>query len=292
MLTPNTISQNNQIVIWTFSVPNGSTNNIGVSVVVTLPPGWVIQPGTFADMGTFAGNTWTIGGMLANQIAHISIPVMNLGLLGSPWVFGAQVFGLDTVITNNQFTEAVTLTTCAICPPAAGAVDDPFACLCGDCSSNDTACTSGISSWIPQPLSEVNCVINNFDQATGKYNVSVLDLTQPWSFQYSLWCDNGGGPLEISGPALVSGPGILVNYDKFPRIVKEDFDPLVGQNSVTLSAVPLPGYDIFVYRNGVELPFIEILSVVGAVVTFVTPFGPSGGGLFGEQVSVHYHRII
>lgn len=291
MLTPNNISALNSSVIWTFSVPNGPVSNIGVSAVVTLPPGWAIQPGVVASMGTFAGNTWTIGGMLPSQIAYISIPLKNTTLLGSPWVFGAQVFGLDTIITNNQFTEAISLSVCAACPPSGGAVDDPGACLCGNVSDNDTPCTSGISSWIPVALSEVNCVLNSFNQATGAYNVSVLDLTQRWSFQYSLWCDDGSGPLQISGPALVSGYGPLVNYDKFPRIVKEDFNPLAGQNSVTVSTVPLPGYDIFVYRNGIELPFIEF-SILGAVVSFVNPFGPSGGGLYGESVTIHYYKIV
>jgi hypothetical protein len=291
MLSPNTINALNQIVIWTFSVPNGPINNAGVSVVVTLPVGWAIQPGVVPSMGTFAGNTWTIGAMIANQTASIAIPVKNSTLVGSPWVFGAQVFGMDTNISNNQFTESVTLTSCDICPPSAGAVADPFACICGNVSTNDTRCTSGITTWIPQALSEVNCVINNMDASTGAYNISVLDLTLPWSFQYSIWCDDGSGPLQTSGPALVSGAAVLVNLNKIPRIVQEDFNPLAAANTVTLSIAPIAGYDVFVFRNGSILPKLD-WSVAGAVVTFVNVFGASGGGLYGESVSVLFYKVI
>lgn len=291
MLSPNTINALNQVVIWTFSVPNGPSNNAGVSVVVTLPVGWAIQPGVVPSIGTFAGNTWTIGGMIANQVASIAIPVKNSTIVGSPWVFGAQVFGMDTNITNNQFTEAVTLTSCDICPPSAGAVADPFACICGNVSTNDTPCTSGISSWLPQALSEVNCVINNMDASTGAYNISVLDLTLPWSFQYSLWCDDGSGPLQTSGPALVSGSAILVNLNKIPRLVQEDFNPLVAANTVTLSIAPIAGYQVFVFRNGGLLPLAD-WSIAGAVITFVNAFGASGGGAYGESVSVQFYKVI
>lgn len=292
MVNPTNISVVNEQVLWTITVTNGPTNNVGVFVTLTPDTGWVIDPGAILNQGTILGNIWTIGAMTPGQVVSGAIPIRKtINLLGAPWNHIAVVTGLDTLGSNNTLIDTVGLVSCPLCPPAAGAVPDPFACLCGFVSANDTPCTTGVTSYIYEELSLVNVVIDFWDEATGQYHVTPIDPFLPWSFTYSIWCDNGGGPLQISGPAAVSGPAMFLNYDKFPRLIKEDFSPAIGDTFVTLGQTPLLNFQVFVYRGGLE-QLQTSFNVIGNQVNFATPFGPSGGGLFGETVSVHYYVII
>lgn len=292
MVNPTNISVVNEQVQWTIVVTNGPSNNTGVFVTLTPDAGWVIDPGSVLNQGSIAGNIWTIGAMTPGQVVSGVIMLRKtINLLGAPWNHIAVVTGLDTLGSNNTLVDTVGLVSCPVCPPAAGAVDDPFSCLCGSVADNDTRCSTGITSWIPQALSEVNCVINFFDQATGRYHIRQIDYALPWSFQYSIWCDNGAGPVQISGPATASGPAQWLNYDKIPRLIKEDFVTTIGGTFVTLSQTPLPGFQVFAYRGGWEQDLISY-NVIGNQVIFGTPFGPSGGGMFGETVSIHYYVIL
>lgn len=292
MVNPNNISVVNEQVQWTITVTNGPTNNVGVFVTLTPDAGWVIDPGSVLNQGTLLGNIWTIGAMTPGQVVSAVIMLRKtINLLGAPWNHIAVVTGLDTLGTNNTLTDTVGLVSCPICPPAAGAVPDPYACLCGFANANDTPCTTGITSYIYEELSLVNVVIDFWDEATSQYHVTPIDPFLPWSFTYSIWCDNGGGPLQISGPALVSGPARFSSYDKFPRLIKEDFVTTIGGTFVTLSQTPLPGFQVFAYRGGLEQDLLSY-GYAANQVNFVIPFGPSGGGLFGETVSIHYYVIL
>ncbi len=292
MITGNSISAVNETVIWKVTAVNGNTNNVGVFVTLNLDPGWVIAPGFIASQGTLAGNIWTIGGMTPGQIATADIPVKKItNLLGSPWTFIAVVTGLDTNAGDNTLTDTVTLGECILCPPSAGAIPDPFACICGSSGANDTPCTSGSTSWEYDVASLTNVEMLNYNTVNGNYLVRPIDPFLPWSFQYSIWCDTGGGPLQTSGPALVSGPAQYANYNKFPRLIQEDFNPDDADTFVTLSQIPLAGFQIFAHRNGTLQPQLSF-TLVGAVVTPTVAFGPSGGAEFSETYSVLYYAIV
>ncbi|HNG68652.1 MAG TPA: hypothetical protein PLP63_06895 [Saprospiraceae bacterium] len=290
MITPGNISAVGQTAVWTITVTNGPTNNVGVSVNLSLDANWAFVPGDVVTQGGRAGNTWTIGAMTPGQVATGVFYIQKtIDLLSSPWNFIATVSGLDTDGSDNVLTDTVTLGVCVDCPPSGGAIDDPWSCLCGNVLDNDTACTAGITTVVEDVGSVVNCEIMYFNQSTGQYNVRVIDPTKEWSFEYTMWCDTGGGPIEVSGPATVSGPAIFSSWSIAPKLVQEDFAPEEGDTTVTLANTPLAGYPVFAYRDG-DLQPLTAFSVVGNVVTFTTAFGPSEESEFTETASIVYYQ--
>lgn len=290
MVNPNNISLVNEQVQWTITVTNGPTNNVGVFVTLTPDVGWVIDPGSVLNQGTLLGNIWTIGAMLPGQVVSAVIMLRKTtNLLGAPWNHIAVVTGLDTLGTNNTLTDSVGLVSCPLCPPAAGAVDDPYACLCGFVSANDTPCTTGVTSYIYQELSLINVVIDFWDEATGQYHVTPIDQLLPWSFTYSIWCDNGMGPLEISGPAVVSGPARFITFPTHQLII-ENFSVAPGGNLVVIANTPHASFMVAAYVDGVEQLQADF-SVGGTTVTFVNPL-TLGVNEAGPNIDVSIHYFI
>lgn len=290
MVLPGNITTIGQVVTWTVVVTNGPTNNPTVAVNLSLDPGWAFVPSDVVTQGSRVGNTWTIGAMTPAQVATGVFYIQKtVDLLGAPWTFIATVSGLDTDGSDNVLTDTVTLGVCADCPPSGGAIDDPWSCLCVNVLANDTPCTAGITTVVLDIGSEVNCTVLYFNTNTGQSFVQPTDPALPWSFTYTMWCDTGGGPVEVSGPALVSGPAMFPSWTVMPKLVQEDFEPDELDTTVTLANTPLAGFPIFAYRNGL-LQFAANYSIVGAVVTFTDAFEASGGGEFGETVSIVYYQ--
>ncbi len=290
MASPAFVTSNGNQVTWTIKVSNsGPSANSGVYVQETIPAGMsflsaVVSKGSY-NSGT---SVWTIGNMSVGETVTMYLTTVVTDINLAPFINTAQVFGsmIDPNLGDNIITETVNTTTC---PPAAGAVDDINACLCGDVSKNDTPCTQCTTEWIIVPGSETNIVINSFSQTTGIYSVSLIDPTVVGSFQYNIWCTNcpGGASYQASGPATVT---LNPLFTTFPtnQFIKEDFlNLIIGNNSVILSTMPIAGTQVFVYRNGLELPQID-WAILGTTITFVTPFTVSGGASGLEGVSVHY----
>jgi len=72
--------------------------------------------------------------------------------------------------------------------------------------------------------------------------------------------------------------------------VTEYFTPGNGDTTVTLSGVPLAGTPVHVYINGERAPITTEWSIAGAVITFVTAFGPSPGAQYFGSVDVDSFR--
>jgi len=290
MPSPAFVTSNGNQVTWTIKVTNQGPNpNNGVFVQETLPAG-MSYVSAIVSKGSYNSGTqvWTIGNLAVNETVTMYLTTVVTDINLAPFTNTAQVFGstIDPDNSDNLIQEVVNTTTC---PPAAGAVDDPNSCLCGNMATNDTPCTHCTTEWIIIAGSETNVVINTYSQLTGEYSASLIDPTLVGSFQYNIWCTNcpGGGSYQASGPATVT---INPLFTTFPtnQLIKEDFlNLIVGNTSVNLSAIPIPGTQVFVYRNGLELPQIEWI-IAGSLITFVTPFSTTMGGLGLEGVTAHY----
>lgn len=117
----------------------------------------------------------------------------------------------DPIPTNNTFTEEVAITTC---PPSAGAVSIPNACLCGSVSTNSTPCDHGTTEYRLDPGSLVNLDVSfTVDVTTGEYNVSgkIINPYLPASFKFSIWCIVGANQYQTSGPATVTIPAFFTS---------------------------------------------------------------------------------
>jgi hypothetical protein len=96
----------------------------------------------------------------------------------------------------------------------------------------------------------------------------------------------GGGVSSQAGNLAVLGPD---NKVFVPRsgLTTEVFQLTTG-NTVTTAFIPVVGTDMYVLRNGVR----RILGVdfirTGAVYTFTTPFGVSGGAVGVETIVIDY----
>jgi hypothetical protein len=100
----------------------------------------------------------------------------------------------------------------------------------------------------------------------------------------------GGNTLSIVGAAL---SGIVVTAsatDTLTISLTENvnvFSPSAAATTVTATATPIAS-TLRVYRNGLLQILTDQYALTGTVVTFVVPFGISGGGTLSETVTLLY----
>lgn len=221
MAQPNNITQVGDLIIWTVPAQNNGTavsTNVQVQVNITNGLQYVSHiatPGT--TFNTITG-VWSIP-LLGVGSAHkkeLKITTRVLDISQAPFTLTATISGtnVDPVTSNNIFTDVVGLTSC---PPSAGAINDPNACPCGSVASNDTKCTHGNTTWVLNEASVTNGDIIYWNENTGEYQAVYDDPSSPITFEYTIWCDVGNGPVQTSGPALVTIQPLLLNIPIGPQ---------------------------------------------------------------------------
>lgn len=222
----NTFSKNGDNITWVVTAANnGVHDDTNVLVTDILPLGTQFVSAT-PGKGTVSYNAgtrtllWNIPKLLNGEQQKLIIVTKVIDVLavvplvendGEDGFINTITIGGDNddgSILNNTYNQEVVLSTC---PPQAGAVADPNACLCGNVASNDTLCSNGNSEIRVTPNSLVN-LSNEFSVATnGSYNAmgSIINPFIEASFTYSIWCQFGGSWVETSGPAMVTIPALL-----------------------------------------------------------------------------------
>lgn len=283
MLIPNKVKINGDSVVWKFSIIKSAGSPCTATVTVPVFPGLTFQSITSSKAGinySVPTITWPTSFTSGENVeVNITYTVTNIALLPTN-LTAAVAFVCDTNAFNNTITDTLNV---EFCPPSAGAVDD-IGCACGNVSINDTPCSSCTSQWILEAGSEVNLVVNSFDQTTGAYNVTYINPNLAGSFRYNLWCINcsDGNDYDVSNATV--NLAALFSLVTTPTFVKEDFVVANGGSTVSLATLPLPGQTVFAYRNGLELPFADFF-VVGTLVTFNLPFFSLTGT---ETITIHY----
>lgn len=288
MVQPPVVYNNGDVFLWKMKISKEGIT-CPYTVNVSVPAGLqIIGFSSTKPTATFIDPVVNVGSLNHGEMVWIYFDVEVIDIsqaIAGTFTLTAVVNGCDTNPLNNTIIDVVTVN---FIPPVAGAVDDPFGCVCGNVATNDTPCSTCTTEYRLLAGSEVNCTVS-MNVNTGEYQITYIDILQPWSFQYHIWCVNcsDGNDYQVSGPATVSGAALATTTQSY-QLVKEDFLGLInGNNTVVLGVLPLPGEQVFVYRNGLEEPQIN-WSIFGQTITFTLPFGnsPFGGG--SESVTVHY----
>ena len=223
-----TVSQNGDFASKLITIKNNSLYlNTNVSVTFTLPPGIAyhsitpvvgsLPPGTSYNSIT---NVLTLPNMSPNQEIKFNYIVTVTNIALGPFSLEALVSAtIDSLIINNSLTWEITVESCSTCNPAAGAIDDENACLCGSVATNDTPCSYGTTRYVINYGSVVNGEVVGWDESTGTYSATFDDPTQTLSFQYSIWCDLGEDSYETSGPATVTINPIIADKSVFNHTI-------------------------------------------------------------------------
>jgi hypothetical protein len=102
---------------------------------------------------------------------------------------------------------------------------------------------------------------------------------------------------EIDNAGSVAGQVVTTNgtVDSWgwalPRLQRDTFANLVSGTTVTLTQTPAPGTYAYleVFRNGMLQVITSDYTIAGTVVTFINPFGVSGGASGSEVVEAVYY---
>lgn len=200
MITPTLINTVGAKVLWTITVENKEVPNTGVYTNLTIPPVFSITDTILITNGTLTAGVWSIGNLAPSEVAKLILEIEYVGPTAGFDVnfdFVAQVFGLDTVSTNNTLTDTVNYKSLA-CGPLGGGVEDFSGCLCIDVSENDTKCTEGTSQWVLNTASVANSVTYRWDDTTGKGSFTPVDPSKPITGTCTLNCINGASTVQVS----------------------------------------------------------------------------------------------
>ena len=200
MITPTLINTVGAKVLWTITVENKEVPNTGVYTNLTIPPVFSITDTILITNGTLTAGVWSIGNLAPSEVAKLILEIEYVGPTAGFDVnfdFVAQVFGLDTVSTNNTLTDTVNYKSLA-CGPLGGGVEDFSGCLCINVSENDTPCTEGTSQWVLNTASVTNSVTYRWDGTTGKGSFTPVDPSKPITGTYTLNCINGASTVQVS----------------------------------------------------------------------------------------------
>lgn len=200
MITPTLINTVGAKVLWTITVENKEVPNTGVYTNLTIPPVFNITDTVLITNGTLTAGVWSIGNLAPSEVAKLILEIEYVGPTAGFDVnfdFVAQVFGLDTVSTNNTLTDTVNYKSLA-CGPLGGGVEDFSGCLCIDVSLNDTPCTEGTSQWVLNTADVENSITYRWDDTTGKGSFTPVDPSKPITGTYTLNCINGASTVQVS----------------------------------------------------------------------------------------------
>lgn len=210
--SPANVAANGNQTTWWIPARNLSSVKVtNVIVQVTFSPANGLAPVTYvAEKGVFNFTTgvWQVGELAANEVKWLKIvtSVADIGL--APYTVTSVISGTG-VDSNNVNNTLVQTLTSVVCDPSAGALGNPNSCTCVDLSINDTACTHGTTEWRITEDSVVNSTSYVWDEETGKGQFTHDNPTEDITFTYSIWCNSGGGFVQISGPAPVVIPALI-----------------------------------------------------------------------------------
>lgn len=205
MLTPSVVLNNNEYVIWSFTVTlNNSgpadyfiniTEPIGATFIENLGAG-VYTPGASVYLDDLAANS-TVNIVLRYQIPIVPVVPIEFKV--------DSITGNDTNLLNNVLTDIL---SGSFVNPVAGAMDTDTNCSCFDLSLEDSECTSCTTEWVID--STTNGAVLNFDSATGIGFFQHADPTIEGTVTYHIWCNNcaDGNDYEVSGPAVRTFPAL------------------------------------------------------------------------------------
>lgn len=266
------VTQNGDIAHLQFTVKNEGTDPAtGVSVAITAPAGLSYQTGTFQiTKGSFNESTlvWDGFTLAVNEERVIKLDFKVTDITQAPFDVEAEISGTntDSDASDNTVTKTITVTTC---PPVAGAVGEDPACVCGDLSVIDTACSHGTTSWKVDPTSYTNIDTLAFDESTGKYRITYDDATQSASFQYAVWCDDGSGAVEVSGPATITASPLFASAPNSTEIV--------DNGNRTYTVTPPSGSPFTIEASRVEIDDTTTLDLtISGNGSVASPYNISG----------------
>lgn len=214
MINPTTLSGINQVIDWTLKAVNGPIANTGVFIDITIPSDFTIIPQVSVPELTMITPTqwrYTIGDMAPLSEVEISIDVeMTATTNGFSFLYSfvGVVTGLDTLVPNNTLTDTIQYdfsTSIAM----ASAVDSTASCLCVDVSQYGTPCSEGTTEYRFDAGSIVNGVMITWDTNTGLGEFSYIDDSLPITFEYDLFCVNGGDFLIAEDVVHTINPAIV-----------------------------------------------------------------------------------
>jgi len=221
MAQPANIKQVGDLIVWTIPAQNNGTaisNNVTVQVNITPGLQYISHNAPAGTTFNTTTGVWTIGtlgvGVTNRKELKIVSSVLDIG--EAPYELTAVITGtnVDPISGNNTFVDTVGISEC---DPVAGAINDPNACLCGNVAHNDTPCSYGTTTWVLDEDSFINGDVTNWNSSTGEYTIAFDDPTDIMSFEYTIWCNTGDGPVQVSGPALVEVNPILLDIPVGPQ---------------------------------------------------------------------------
>ena len=183
---------NGDTFTWTINVNNNSVIPVtGVATSVTLPAGvtyisHVVTKGSYDD-GT---GVWTVGSLAVGASATLTITVEVADATLQPFTASAVVAGneFESYILNNIGSSVKGGGCTEGCASGFNCSDNTVGCLCGQVGILSGSCSgdSTIDYRIVEG-SEVNCTVE-IDASTGQYTVTPLDFSDPWSFDWEVYC--------------------------------------------------------------------------------------------------------
>lgn len=220
--------------------------NKNVKIQFNLPAGQVV----FSNLTKFpkgsiyntSTNELLLGDLAPNQQVVFNYIVVVTNISNLPISLSADVTGnINDILINDTVTWQIGTSVCETCPPTSGAISDTGMLYCGNVSTNDTPCTSGETTWTIDMDSIVNGTLTSWNDQTGQYCFSYINPAQDIQFQYHIWCEHLGNPIQSSGPATVTIPKVISNFNIFNytiRVQGENIELVNGLGTVT-STIPI-----------------------------------------------------
>lgn len=212
MATTAYVTTNGDIIRWEVTVTNnGSQPDTNITITGAYPAGVLYTTHDPVAGATFNSATpaWSIPTLAVGASKTLVVYTVVTDITLAPFVWTLTIDGDNTDGTAGNNTKVLTVET-TTCPPSAGAVADPSACICGNVTTNDTLCSSGTTEI------RLGATTTNLDPAftietDGSYNANgmILDPFAPATFTYSIWCIVGEDEYETSGPVTVTIPALL-----------------------------------------------------------------------------------
>ncbi len=233
--TPNVGSN----VIFTITATNnGPSTATGVSVTDSLPAGYTLVS-TTRTAGTWAGSTWNIGNLAngASAILTITAKVNAAGSYGNTaTITGAQV---DPVMGNNSSTVTpvpIPQTDLVVTKT----VNNPTPIMGNNVTFTITAKNNGPSDATGVSIADILPAGYTFVSATTTAGTS---WTSP-NWTIGNLANGATATLTITATVNTVGP-----YGNTAMISGLQVDPVSGNNSTTITPVPIPKTDLQIVKS-------------------------------------------
>ncbi len=187
MISPSIIYNLNDTVSWVVTIENGPTVNTGVNFTTVVPTEFTFVSAS-ATKGSYAGGTYTIGGMTKGEKVVVTLvyKLSTKPTVDKDFTFVAEVFGPDTIQTNNTLEDKVRYKYVSV-----PTLSTPFESQCNCFDLKDYLsgnCPAGFTEQIVyKNLVNGALTSNNGSQAS----VSHIDPIQPVTGTFDVVCTNG-----------------------------------------------------------------------------------------------------